>query len=76
MSHNQISKAAYPPMTPAEYKSIRARFGMPVWAFCDMIGISWRQEIRYRNGDSAIPDSVAKLLRTIVAYDLTPEDVG
>jgi DNA-binding transcriptional regulator YiaG len=69
-------KAAYRLMAAKEYNQAMARYAMSPVAFARLIGVSWRQGERYRNGDSNIPDSVAKLIRTIHRNQLEPEDVG
>jgi hypothetical protein len=76
MSDTQPNKSYYPPMGAREYKLAIARSELPEAAFAKLIGVSWRQGERYRNGHSTIPDPVAKLIRTILKHKLKVKDVG
>ena len=69
-------KKFYPVMTAEEYDKARRRFGMAGVEFANLIGVGWRQEQRYANGESIIPDAVAKLIRTAVRHKLEPEEIG
>ena len=76
MPNTQSPKPDYPRMTAKEYEAARHCFGdLSDLEFAEMIGVSWRQGERYRDGSSGIPDSVAKLIRNILKHDLTPDDV-
>lgn len=76
MSDTQPAKAFYPPMSAQEYQRAMTQSDLTDLEFAEMIGVSWRQGQRYRAGDSAVPDPVAKLIRTIVKYRLKPKNVG
>jgi len=69
-------KADYPHMTAKEYREAQSCFGdLTELEFVEMIGVSWRQGERYRDGSSGIPHPVAKLIRNILHHGLTPDDV-
>ncbi|HEX6825428.1 MAG TPA: hypothetical protein VF077_03845 [Nitrospiraceae bacterium] len=68
-----IEKTAYPPMTRREYEDALIHFDMPNTRFADAIGVGWRQGQRYRDGESAIPESVAKLIRLLIRRRISPE---
>jgi hypothetical protein len=44
--------------------------------FAKLIGVHWRQEIRYTKGETPVPEPLAKLLRTVINHSLTAEQIG
>lgn len=69
-------KYTYPRMTPREYERARIHFDMPNTKFAGLIGVKWRQAQRYKDGSSAVPDAVAKLIRTAINHELSAEEIG
>lgn len=76
MARSQGPKASYPVMPPEEFLRARDHFGTPLPVFCDLLGISWRQEVRYRQGDNPVPPPLAKLIRTAIANELEADDIA
>jgi hypothetical protein len=62
-------------MTPKQYVDAIDRLGLSQRAAGAFLGVDERQSRRWVAGDSAIPESVAKMLRLMVRLKLTPEDV-
>lgn len=62
-------------MTPTQYASAIERLGLSQRAAGAFLGVDERQSRRWIAGDSAIPESVAKLLRLMVRLKLSPDDV-
>jgi len=58
-------------MTPAEYKAQLELLGLTPYTARAVLGISPRQTYRYASGEAEIPDTVAKLLRAMVALGTT-----
>jgi hypothetical protein len=56
-------------MTPAQYTVQLQELGLTPYAAGPVLGISRRQSIRYAQGDSVIPEVVAKLVKAMVALD-------
>ena len=69
-------KKYYPPMKPREFVKAQNFYALNGVEFSHLIGVAWRQGQRYRDGESAIPNSVAKLIRTAVRLELAPEEIG
>jgi len=69
-------KPFYPVMRPGEFARAREHFDLSFIQFSKLIGVGWRQAQRYRDGESVIPDSVAKLIRTMIRHELAPGDIG
>lgn len=67
---------SYPLMTAHEYKRALKHYNMPNTQFCKLIGVGWRQGIRYKNDQSEIPEPVARFIRTIVRHRIKPEKIG
>ena len=63
-------------MTPIQYKAAIERLGLSQRAAGAFLGVDERQSRRWIAGDSAIPESVAKLLRLMIRLKLKPEDVA
>ena len=49
------------------YREACATLKISVYASADVLGISLRQAQRYASGESPVPDTVAKLLRALIA---------
>jgi hypothetical protein len=62
-------------MTPKQYADAIERLGLSQRAAGAFLGVDERQSRRWIAGDSAIPESVAKLLRLMIKLRLRPEDV-
>ena len=62
-------------MTPTQYAQAIERLGLSQRAAGAFLGVDERQSRRWIAGDSAIPESVAKLLRLMIRLNLKPEDV-
>lgn len=74
--HSLVKKPDYPLMTPGEYEDARRHYDLPAIHFSSLMGVGWRQGQRYRDGDSVIPDSVAKLIRTALRHKLAAGEIG
>jgi len=62
-------------MTPKQYADAIERLGLSQRAAGAFLGVDERQSRRWVAGDSAIPESVAKLLRLMIRLGVKPEDV-
>jgi hypothetical protein len=62
-------------MTPKQYTDAIDRLGLSQRAAGAFLGVDERQSRRWVAGDSAIPESVAKLLRLMIKLSLRVEDV-
>jgi glyoxylate carboligase len=62
-------------MTSLEYHAAIGRLGLSQVAAGKFLGVNPRQSRRWIAGDSAIPESVAKLLRLMIRLKLKPKDV-
>ena len=62
-------------MTPKQYADAIERLGLSQRAAGAFLGVDERQSRRWIAGDSAIPESVAKLLRLMIRLKLSPDDV-
>lgn len=62
-------------MTPTQYAAAIDLLGLSQRAAGAFLGVDERQSRRWVAGDSAIPESVAKLLRLMVRLNLKPDDV-
>lgn len=62
-------------MTPKQYADALDRLGLSQRAAGKFLGVNERQSRRWIAGDSAVPESVAKLLRLMIRLKLKPEDV-
>ena len=62
-------------MTPRQYIDAIDRLGLSQRAAGAFLGVDERTSRRWVSGDSAIPESVAKLLRLMIRLKLKPEDV-
>jgi hypothetical protein len=62
-------------MTPDQFRSAIAKLGLSQERAGLWLGVSARQGQRYATGDAPIPDGFAKLLRLVIRFGLTPEDV-
>jgi len=69
------AKIAKRKMTKGEYRRILETLEIGVLEAGRVFGISRRQTIRYNNGETAIPDPVAKLMRLTIAQNLTAAEV-
>jgi DNA-binding transcriptional regulator YiaG len=63
------------PMTPKQYTDAIDRLGLSQRAAGAFLGVDERTSRRWVSGDSAIPESVAKLLRLMIRLKIKPEDV-
>lgn len=64
-----------PAMTPTQYANAIERLGLSQRAAGRFLGVGERTSRRWISGESAVPESVAKLLRLMVKLKLDPEDV-
>jgi DNA-binding transcriptional regulator YiaG len=62
-------------VTPTQYKAAIKALGLSQRAAGAFLGVEERQSRRWIAGDSAIPESVAKLLRLMIKMNLKREDV-
>jgi transcriptional regulator with XRE-family HTH domain len=62
-------------MTPKQYADAIEALGLSQRAAGKFLGVDERQSRRWVAGDSAIPESVSKLLRLMIRLKLKPEDV-
>jgi hypothetical protein len=62
-------------MTPKQYVDAIDRLGLSQRAAGKFLGVDERQSRRWVAGDSAIPESVSKLLRLMIKLSIRPEDV-
>lgn len=62
-------------MTPKQYAEAIDRLGLSQRAAGAFLGVDERQSRRWVAGDSAIPESVAKLLRLMVRLKIAPDEV-
>ena len=69
-------RANYQKMGKAEYEAARTWMKLGHAEFCEVVGISIRQDQYFRAGDSVVPPTLAKLIRTIIDHNLKPEQVG
>jgi hypothetical protein len=69
-------KPNYQIMGKREYAAARTWMKLNHTAFCEVVGISIRQDQYFRSGHSAVPPTLAKLIRTIIDHGLKPEEVG
>jgi transcriptional regulator with XRE-family HTH domain len=60
-------------MTPDEYRQLIESLGLTVQGSAEVLGIGERSAYRYANGRTAVPPSVAKLLRMLVAQKETAQ---
>jgi hypothetical protein len=63
-------------MTPAQYKEAIARLHLTQVAAGEFLIGNPRTSRRWAAGHSPVPRSVAMLLRLMVRFELTPEDVA
>lgn len=62
-------------MTPKQYADAIERLGLSQRAAGAFLGIDERQSRRWIAGDARIPESVAKLLRLMIARKIDPDEV-
>lgn len=62
-------------MTPTQYITAIDRLGLSQRAAGKFLGVDERTSRRWVSGDSAIPESVAKLLRLMIRLNLKHDDV-
>lgn len=62
-------------MNPKQYADAIDRLGLSQRAAGAFLGVDERTSRRWVLGESAIPESVAKLLRLMVKHNIKPEDV-
>lgn len=62
-------------MTPKQYADAIERLGLSQRAAGAFLGVEERQSRRWIAGDSAIPESVAKLLRLMIKLGIKPNDL-
>ena len=63
-------------MTPKQYIDAIARLGLSQRGAGRFLGVDERTSRRWVSGDSAIPESVSKLLRLMIRLNLNPVDVS
>jgi DNA-binding transcriptional regulator YiaG len=61
-------------MTKNQYRAALDRLGLTQAAVAEWLKVDERTSRRWALGEVAIPEAVAKLLRYMVAHNLTPED--
>lgn len=62
-------------MTPTQYADAIDRLGLSQRAAGSFLGVDERQSRRWIAGDSAVPESVAKLLRLMIRLKIKPDEV-
>jgi len=62
-------------MTSKQYADAIDRLGLSQRAAGAFLGVDERQSRRWVAGDSAVPESVAKLLRLMIRLKLKPDEV-
>jgi hypothetical protein len=62
-------------MTANQYRTALDKLGLSQGAAADFLGISIRTSHGYANGETPIPEAIAKLLRLMVRLELKPKDV-
>ena len=62
-------------MTPKQYADAIDRLGLSQRAAGRFLGVEERTSRRWISGESAIPESAAKLLRLMIARKISPDDV-
>lgn len=62
-------------MTPVQYKAAIKRLGLSQERAGDWLGIGRRTSQGYALGEYPVPKGIAKLLRLMVQFGLSPEDV-
>jgi DNA-binding transcriptional regulator YiaG len=67
--------AAESNMTPKQYAAAIEALGLSQRAAGKFLGVDERTSRRWVSGDSAIPESAAKLLRLMIKLGLSPDDV-
>lgn len=60
-------------LSAKEYRAIRERYGFSNYAWRRIIGVSLRQAQRYEQGETDIPETVARLMRLLEVRGI-PED--
>ena len=63
-------------MTAKQYVAALERFDLTPYAAAPVIGVSIRQSLRYASGESAVPESVAKLLRAMAILKELGHDIN
>lgn len=63
-------------MTPAQYRDAIARLGLTQAAAGEFLGVDERTSRRWIAGESAIPESAAKLIRLLIRRRIKPEEVA
>jgi hypothetical protein len=63
------------PMSPKQYRAAIEALGLSQVKAGLFLGVGPRTSRRWALDESAIPESVAKLLRVMIHYKLTPEEV-
>lgn len=61
-------------MTAKQYQSALDQLGLSQRAAGSFLGVDERTSRRWVAGDAAIPVAVAKLLRLMIKFEITPED--
>jgi len=61
-------------MTPGQFLSARLALDLAQWRLGEVLGVSVRQIIRYENGTTPIPKTVAMLLRILVTSEIPDID--
>jgi DNA-binding transcriptional regulator YiaG len=74
-SHVPPCPQAYNNMTPKQYAAAIEALGLSQRAAGVFLGVDERTSRRWVLGESAIPESVAKLLRLMVRLKISPDDV-
>ena len=62
-------------MTPKQYQDAIDRLGLSQRAAGKFLGVDERTSRRWVLGESAIPESVAKLLRLMIRLKISPDEV-
>jgi DNA-binding transcriptional regulator YiaG len=62
-------------ITPKQYADAIDRLGLSQRAAGRFLGVEERTSRRWISGESAVPESVAKLLRLMIARKINPDDV-
>jgi len=62
-------------MTKNQFRAALEHLDIPLTYAGAALGLSERQPIRYAQGDTPVPEPVAKLLRLAIAKKLTGDDL-
>jgi hypothetical protein len=62
-------------MTKTQYRKAIAAVGLSQVKASKFFGVDRKTSPRWARGESPVPDAVAKLLRVMIHYELSPQEV-